>query len=64
MIFICDKIQFQEAITIAQKAITGKSTMPILDGLYIEAKDNTLILIGSDKYGVDLKEHLKLYEEE
>lgn len=49
MIFICDKIKFQEAITIAQKAITGKSTMPILDGLYIEAKDNTLILIGSDK---------------
>lgn len=49
MIFVCNKINLQEAITIAQKAITGKSTMPILEGLYIEAKNNTVTLIGSDK---------------
>lgn len=49
MIFVCDKSKIQEAITIAQKAITGKSTMPILEGLYIEAKNNVVTLIGSDK---------------
>lgn len=49
MIFICDKTKLQEAISIAQKAITGKSTMPILEGIYIEANNNTLTLIGSDK---------------
>ncbi len=49
MIFLCDKTKLQEATAIAQKAITGKSTMPILEGLYIEASKNTLTLIGSDK---------------
>ena len=47
--FICEKTKLQEAISIAQKAITGKSTMPILEGLYIEANKNTLTLMGSDK---------------
>ncbi|SHE87971.1 DNA polymerase III subunit beta [Clostridium fallax] len=49
MIFICNKTKLQDAISIAQKAITGKSTMPILEGIYIEANNNTLTLIGSDK---------------
>ena len=35
MKFICEKQKLQEAISIAQKAITGKSTMPILEGIYI-----------------------------
>ena len=30
MKFICEKQILQEAISIVQKAITGKSTMPIL----------------------------------
>ena len=37
MIFICEKQKLQEAISIVQKAITGKSTMPILEGIYINA---------------------------
>lgn len=49
LIFLCDKTKLQEVTAIAQKAITGKSTMPILEGLYIEASKNTLTLIGSDK---------------
>ncbi|MGL5244753.1 MAG: DNA polymerase III subunit beta, partial [Sarcina sp.] len=49
MIFTCDKSKLQESITIAQKAITGKSTMPILEGIYIEANNNIVTLIGSDK---------------
>lgn len=49
MIFLCDKTELQDSISIAQKAITGKTTMPILEGIYIEATSNTLTLIGSDK---------------
>lgn len=33
MIFICEKQKLQEGILITQKAITGKSTMPILEGI-------------------------------
>lgn len=48
MKFICEKSKLQEAISIAQKAITGKSTMPILEGIYIKAQKGSLTLIGSD----------------
>ncbi|GAA0079205.1 DNA polymerase III subunit beta [Clostridium sp. CTA-5] len=48
MIFICEKHKLLEGISIVQKAITGKSTMQILDGIYINAKNGELTLIGSD----------------
>ncbi|MEG1483316.1 DNA polymerase III subunit beta [Clostridium sp.] len=48
MIFICEKQKLQEGISIATKAITGKTTMPILEGIYISATKNGLTLIGSD----------------
>lgn len=48
MIFTCEKQKLQEGILIAQKAITGKSTMPILEGIYIRATSDGLTLIGSD----------------
>ncbi|MEQ8154874.1 MAG: DNA polymerase III subunit beta [Clostridiaceae bacterium] len=48
MKFICEKFKLQDAISIAQKAITGKSTMPILEGIYLNAKDDRVTLIGSD----------------
>ncbi|WP_411169322.1 DNA polymerase III subunit beta [Clostridium sp. MB05] len=48
MIFICEKQKIQEGISIANKAITGKTTMPILEGIYINAKKDGLTLIGSD----------------
>lgn len=48
MIFICEKQKLQEAISIATKAITGKTTMPILEGIYICATKHGLTLIGSD----------------
>lgn len=34
MIFICEKQKLQEGILIVQKAITGKSTMPILEMVF------------------------------
>lgn len=49
MKFICEKNKLQEAIAIAQKAITGRTTMPILEGMFIECKDNMVTFIGSDK---------------
>ncbi|MBE6072400.1 MAG: DNA polymerase III subunit beta [Clostridium butyricum] len=48
MIFTCEKQKFLEGISIVQKAITGKSTMPILEGIYIKAHNSELTLIGSD----------------
>ncbi|MGL4572730.1 MAG: DNA polymerase III subunit beta [Clostridium sp.] len=48
MIFICEKQKLQEGISIVQKAITGKSTMSVLEGIYINATKDGLTLIGSD----------------
>lgn len=48
MLFICEKQKLQEGISIVTKAITGKTTMPILEGIYIHAKRDGLTLIGSD----------------
>ena len=48
MNFICSKQKLQEGISIVTKAITGKTTMPILEGIYIEANNEGVTLIGSD----------------
>lgn len=48
MKFLCEKSKLQEAISIVTKAITGKTTMPVLEGIYIEASNGHLNLIGSD----------------
>ena len=48
MIFTCKKQLILEGISIVQKAITGKSTVPILEGIYINATSEGLTLIGSD----------------
>lgn len=48
MKFTCHKHTLQEGILVTQKAITGKTTMPILEGIYIKAESGGLTLIGSD----------------
>ncbi|MBU5454883.1 DNA polymerase III subunit beta [Caproiciproducens sp. MSJ-32] len=48
MKFNCEKQKLQEGISISNKAITGKTTMPILEGIYIKTSKNGLTLIGSD----------------
>lgn len=48
MKFNCEKQKLQDGISISNKAITGKTTMPILEGIYIKASKNGLTLIGSD----------------
>ncbi|SHJ84778.1 DNA polymerase-3 subunit beta [Hathewaya proteolytica DSM 3090] len=44
-----EKNILQDAVFNAQKAIAVKTTMPILQGIYINARDNELTVIGSDK---------------
>ena len=48
MNIICSKQKLQEGISIVTKAITGKTTMPVLEGIYIQANKEGLTLIGSD----------------
>lgn len=48
MNIICSKQKLQEGISIVTKAITGKTTMPVLEGIYIKATKEGLTLIGSD----------------
>ena len=57
MKFTCAKNKLQEAISISQKAVTGKSPMPILQGIHLSAKGNELTLIGSD---IDLSIETKI----
>ena len=50
MIFTCEKQKILEGISIVQKAITGKSTNPILEGIYLKTNElnSSITLIGSD----------------
>lgn len=48
MKFSCDRSALTEAINISQKAVASRSTLPVLEGLYIKAKDGKVILTGND----------------
>ncbi|WP_446898169.1 DNA polymerase III subunit beta [Clostridium sp. LBM24168] len=48
MKFKCNKPEIQNAIFTVQKAITGRSSMPILNGILVEANDHEITLTGSD----------------
>ncbi|WP_346917252.1 DNA polymerase III subunit beta [Clostridium sp.] len=64
MKFLIEKSLLQEAISDVQKAITGKSTLPILQGIYISAKDGLLTLIGSDiEVSIETKIQANIIEE-
>lgn len=49
MKFTCEKNSLQNSISTVQKAVTGKSTMQILQGILLNAQDNELVLSASDK---------------
>lgn len=64
MKFLIEKNVLQEAISNVQKSITGKSTLPILQGIYIAARNNTLTLIGSDiEVSIETKINANIIEE-
>lgn len=60
MRFLCTKATIQDAISIAQKAVLGKSPMQILEGILIKAFNNEITLIGSD---IDLSIETKVAAE-
>lgn len=64
MKFITEKSLLQDAISDVQKAITGKSTMPLLQGIYLSARDGMLTLIGSDiEVSIETKIEANIIEE-
>ncbi|MBR4949909.1 MAG: DNA polymerase III subunit beta [Clostridia bacterium] len=46
MIFTCQKDLFQESINICSRAITSKTTMPVLEGFLIETSDIDIKITG------------------
>lgn len=48
MQFTCEKSNLLDGISTVQKAVTGKSTMPILQGILIKATSEGLVMTGSD----------------
>ena len=48
MHFRCEKRDLIESISTVQKAILGKSPMAVLEGIYIEAGNNEVIMRGTD----------------
>ncbi len=48
MKFRCEKIHIQEAVNTVMKAVSAKSTIPILEGILLKVKGSVLTLIGND----------------
>ena len=48
MKIVCEKSQLSEAISTSQKAVTNRSTIHVLEGLYLEASNNRLKIVGND----------------
>lgn len=48
MKIVCNQKLLSNSINIVQKAVSNKTTLPILKGILIEAKDNTLKLTGNN----------------
>ena len=56
MKFLCDKQILQEAINVVQRAVSTKSTMPVLECILIETGDNSITLTGNDlEIGIQYK---------
>lgn len=54
MKFLCNQNELAQAINIVQKAVSSKSTLPILKGIYMEAHGDKLRLVGNDlSIGID-----------
>jgi len=65
MKFFCDRTVFQTAIGIVEKAISQRSSLAILENIYLELKDNKLMLRGNDlEIGIQYTMPLEKVEEE
>ena len=64
MKFTCTKNNFNNGINIALKAVPGKTTMPILECVVIEAKDESIKLTTNDmQLGIETKIPATVQEE-
>ncbi len=48
MKFTCEKKLFEEAVSVVQKAVPSRSTLPILSHIMVEAKGKKIRLLGTD----------------
>lgn len=64
MKIVCYKDKIIKALNSVVKGVASKTTMPILEGIYITAKNNELTLIGSDMdVSIETKVQSKIIEE-
>ncbi|MDD3767038.1 MAG: DNA polymerase III subunit beta [Eubacteriales bacterium] len=48
MKLVCDRIAITEAISIVQRAVASRSTIPALECILIKAEDGKVVLVGND----------------
>ena len=48
MKFLCSQKKFLEGVLTVQKAVSSKTTLPILEGIYLETYKDVLKLVGTD----------------
>lgn len=58
MKIICSQKKLNAAVNIVQKAVSTKTTLPILKGILLEAKDNKLKLVGND-LDIGIENHIE-----
>ncbi|AKL93528.1 DNA polymerase III subunit beta DnaN [Clostridium aceticum] len=64
MRFSCEKKTLVHSTTIVQKAVSSKTTLPILKGIYIEVLENYLKLVATDlEIGIEHTVEVNTYQE-
>jgi len=63
MKFVCSKNDLNEAISTVQKAVMAKATLPILEGIYIEAKEKVRLIGNSFDLGIEYSINGDIMEE-
>lgn len=64
MIFLCPQKVLMQAISIVQKSVSIKATLPILKGVCLEATGNTLKMVGTDlEIGIENSIDVEVLEE-
>ncbi|MDD3743646.1 MAG: hypothetical protein PHX54_08500 [Lentimicrobiaceae bacterium] len=53
MKFVCSKQDLVDAVTTVQKAVMAKATLPILEGIYIEAGENVKLVGNCFDLGIE-----------
>lgn len=64
MLFNCQKEELLEALNVVSKAISTRSAMPILEGVYLSAHEGGLTVVGNDnELGIECTISAHVYEE-